>query len=578
MLFNPLKRLKPIEWMLAILLLIAPFYFHTNLGGTGLRLPNNITVWSIASLIAFYSLYLFTTRKTFYAPRYFLFIVAFPVILLVSGILSGIEIIEAWAFRLLFIWGGLLFLFGLFQHHLKQGRIDRLLFVVMLSGLLHALVGLAQIILVKAIPVWLPFNANAVPTGFFQQINNQASFQVTTIIIAFWLTTRPFIRHGHRYCFILVLITLCLSGFILSYSGSRVGALGFILALPLFIASRYTFIKADKKRWGIISLLFIVVISSASFVEKNQGLSNVIEKTTALNAGFSGTARLGMYAIALDVIEQAPILGHGIGSFVRVWQLAKPKFYAEHPDAKLPNQRVAHPHNELIFWLVEGGLIAGLGLVFVLVGILLTLKKLPPSRRYIYTAFLLPIGLHTQVELPFYISASHWFVFLLLLFVVMQPRAMRLTVKLSPAASKTIKLFSVVGAFLSTGFFAHSMASNIEFEHYLLHKPKNMINNPFPIAMHNPYFKTLAAQQVMTDLLYSSMRYGIKDNVMVFVEWSSQEIKRNPHISYYRLTIQAYQYLNQHERACFLAREAKTIYPYEPALPKIIDRCNREIF
>ncbi|MDT8371359.1 MAG: hypothetical protein RQ783_05105 [Gammaproteobacteria bacterium] len=57
------------------------------------------------------------------------------------------------------------------------------------------------------------------------------------------------------------------------------------------------------------------------------------------------------------------------------------------------------------------GAIAGIGLAAFAFGVIITLIKLPHSRRYAYGAMLLPIALHTQVELPFYISSLHWFVF-----------------------------------------------------------------------------------------------------------------------------------------------------------------------
>lgn len=510
-------------------------------------------------------------------PRYFLLILAFPLFAFFSGSLSGVEIASQWTFRVLYIWGGLLFLFGLFQHKLKQGHIDRLLFIIVLSGLLHSLVGLSQIIWLKQLPSFLPINPNGVPTGLFQQINNQASFQVTSILIALWLTSRPFIRKGPQWRFVLVIIAVTCGAFVVSYSGSRVGALGFILALPLLLISRWPYIKQAPLRAGLIAITLVLSISSASVIESNRGLTGVLEKSAAINAGFSGSARLGMYAIAFDVIKEAPLFGHGIGSFVRVWQLGKPAFYDEHPDATLPSQRVAHPHNEIIFWLVEGGAIAGIGLVLLLLATLLTLKNLPPSRRYAYAALLLPIALHTQVELPFYISSSHWFVFLLLLFVVFQPSRRTYHLKLSGAAKLLIKALAVSGVFLSLGFLSHTMAANIEFKRYVM-KQVPAGTDPFPTAMSNPYFKTLATHTMMTSLLHSSIYHQLNDNVLLFAQWGEQELKYNPHILFYKLTTKAYIYLKQEDHACTIANEGKSVYPNDPGLIKVVTMCKKEAF
>ncbi|MDO7597933.1 MAG: hypothetical protein MUR51_09710, partial [Pseudomonadota bacterium] len=177
------KRWKPIEIMLAVLFLIAPFYYHPNIGGEGLRIPNNITVWMMATIIIGYSLHLVLKRPTFVIPKYFLYIAAFPILITLSGFVTGVEQPLTWLFRLLFIWGGLAFFFSLFQHKLKQGRLDRILVIIVISALLQGLVGVAQIWLQADMPFWLPKSPNGVASGLFQQINNQATYQVTAIMI-----------------------------------------------------------------------------------------------------------------------------------------------------------------------------------------------------------------------------------------------------------------------------------------------------------------------------------------------------------------------------------------------------------
>jgi len=570
--FSRLRTLQPIEWLLIILLLLAPFYFHPNIGGTGLRIPNNITMWLVASLLGFYSIYKVVIDKVLYLPQHFILILLFPILAFFSGVISGVEIASQWVFRLLFIWGGALFFLSLFQYKLKQGQLDRLLFIILISALLHALVGISQIIFLKSLPTWLPINVNGVPTGLFQQINNQASFQVTGIIIGLWLASRPLIRKGPNWRFIFLLLTLFCSVFVVSYSGSRVGTLGFILALPLLLLSRWQWLRRDIKRGYLILAVIVISITSASIMESNRGLTSALDKATAMNSGFSGSARLGIYDIALDVIKEKPLFGHGIGSFVRVWQLGKPAFYAEHPDAALPNQRVAHPHNEVIFWLVEGGVVAVLGLLSVLIAILLTLKNLPLSRRYAYLALLIPITLHSQVELPFYISANHWFIFLILLFLVMQPYHHRYHVRLSDAATKLMKVLAIVGAISATSFLTHTLMANLEFKRYVM-KQVSQYENPFPIATQNPYFRQLATHTMMISLLKSSIKYDLDDNVRLFSEWAELEVTYNPHILFYTLLVRSHLHLKQQQQACIFTKQGQSIYPDNEFMNESLEKC-----
>ena len=563
-------RFHLIEWLLGILLL-SSLYLHANIGGTGFRLPSNIVVWLMGAMIGFYSLYHLTLLKVFYLPRNYLLILFFPTIVLFSGSLSGFEISEVWLFRLLYLWGGGLFLFGLFQYNFKQGRIDRLLLMIVLLGFIHACVGLLQIFPINNLPSWLPKNPSAIPTGIFQHINNQASFQVTTIILTLWLLTRPIIRYGRPWYFGLLLVALVCATFITSYSGSRVGALALLIALPLFVLGRWEFIKKENKRSMLIFFVFILSLLSANLLEKQRGHQSILDKTMAMNAGFSGSARLGIYSIAIELIKEKPILGHGIGSFVEVWQRGKVDFYTKYPEATLPSQRVSHPHNEMIMWMVEGGSLAGMGLLLVVMSVLLSLKRLPHGRRYAYAAILVPITLHTQVELPFYISSIHWFVFLILLFLVLQPSRKKHFIRISVTAKKLLRFTAISGAALTTFFMSHTMAANLEFKQYITQNAPN--ENPFPIAMKNLYFKNLAIHQTMTSLFSISMRYGIENNIKIYADWGEQELKHNPHIVFYRTTVEAYLYLKQQEKACDLAHEGWQVYPSDLTLQKFVNHC-----
>ncbi len=560
------------EWLLLFLLLLAPLYFHPNMGGTGLRLPNNIVIWLSAGLFGFYMLYQLTSQQRFYLPRHYLLLLAFPVFAFFSGIVSGVEIPAQWTFRILYIWGGVLFFFALFQTRFHQARIDRILLFIVISGFLHALMGLAQIIWLKALPHWLPINPHGVPTGLFQQINVQASFQTTVLFISFWLLTRPILRKHAKWRTYFVITTLLCATFIIGYSGSRVAMLGFLLALPLFLASRWPIIKCDRRLWMILALLMSMTLFAAHQLEQARGLTSALDKAAAIHAGFSGSARLGIYQISLDLIKEKPIFGHGIGSFPRVWQFAKPAFLAAHPDAVLPTQRVAHPHNEILFWLVEGGIVAVIGLALFILGVFLSLHALPACRRYAYAAMLLPIALHTQVELPFYISALHWFVFLLLLFIVCHPTRRSYRLILSSAARISLKVLAIGSAIVLTLFMAHSMRANLEFKRFVTHK-SILDHPPFSVALHNPYFKELAAQTLMTSLLFSSMKYHIDDNVRLFVNWSKKALKTNPHILYFRLTTRALIYLKDDHSACTIARRGQQIYPDDPLLRGVIQKC-----
>lgn len=556
--------------MLAVLFLVAPFYYHPNIGGEGLRIPNNITVWMMATIIISYSLHLVLKRPTFVISKYFLYIAAFPILITLSGFVTGVEQPLTWLFRLLFIWGGLAFFFSLFQHGLKQGRLDRILFVIVISALLQGLVGTAQIWLQADMPFWLPKSPNGVPSSLFQQINNQATYQVTAIMIVAYLITRPFIRFTKPWLKAILILSVLCASFLVAVSGSRIGALTLIIGLLIIIPSQLQLFKQHKKMALLAVAALVIGISAGSVVGNSNSNSNAIDKTVAMQSGYSGESRIGIYTIALDLIKQQPVFGHGVGSFGRVFQYARLDFYAEHPDAVLPNQFVSHPHNETFFWLVEGGLIAGVGLLAVLIGVLLALKKLGWKRGGAYAAMLIPIALHTQVELPLYMSGLHWFVFLVLLGTINQYPISHKTKTITVSLTRLINVMLVILFVVFMAFFAHTFRSNWDFVAFYKGEQND---NPLPYAYKNPYLADQARWIDMSAMMYSSIEYGQTENIEYYVDWAEKLLLAKPDVDLYGKLVDAYQFLGNKTAYCATAERGLALYPQAKRLQLAEEFC-----
>lgn len=555
----------PSEIMLAVLFLLAPLYYHPNLGGEGLRIPHNITIWLVATIFIAYTFHKILKARDYVIPKYFWMIASFPVLATLSGFIAGVEQPLKWLFRLLFIWGGLAFFFALFQARLSQARIDRLLYLVVLSALIFAIVGMLQIWLKLGMPYLLPKNPNGIPGSFFQQINNQATYQVTAIFIAVYLSMRPWLRAGHVVKRIALLVAVLLAAYIVAISGSRIGALTLIISMVIVLPVIW---QNWRKHRLVLAVVSVVVLGT--FAGNLTGNDKLVDKTEAMQSGYSAEARLGMYSISLGLIAESPIVGHGIGSFGPEWQYAKPDFYAEHPDAKLPKDFVSHPHNELIQWLVEGGLLALTGMVLVVIGVVLEGIKTSAKRATLYAAMLVPIALHSQVELPFYMSALHWLVFMLLLFVVMHHKVQHKEVGSTVSATNLLKYSSLLVATILVIFYAHSIRSNWDFVAYYQGK---QMQNPLPYAYQNPYLSEQARWIDLSAMMYSSIEQNIPDNVRYYVKWGEQLKKRYPDIDLYIKLVDAYEFLGDKINYCSTANEGLAIYPISGRLQNAVEYC-----
>lgn len=560
------SRWTPAEIMLAVLFLLAPLYYHPNLGGEGLRIPNNSTTWLVALIFIAYSLNKVIKSETYQLPRYFIFIAAFPILVILSGFLAGVEQPMKWLFRVLFIVGGLAFFFSLFQHKLRQGRWDRLLLIMALSGLIHAVIGLLQIWLKADMPYLLPKSPEGIPSGLFQQINNQATFLVTSIVLAFYLASRPILFKRQRWLQFLVVLMVLAAGFIVAYSGSRIGFLTLAMSMPILLIARGKQLIYNK---AFSAVLLAALLSGFALGVIPSG-GKAMDKTVAMQSGYSGSARLGIYDISFELLKQEPLYGHGIGSFARVFQYERPGFYAEHPDGKLPKQMVSHPHNEVFQWMVEGGLTALLGIILVVTGVIMALRKSGASRGWSYVALLIPISLHMQVELPLYMSALHWFTLLLIMALAFVPMLKLCTNHVTIYAQKLSAMTVLTLTLIFVLFLMHTIRANWDFVAFYQGKQSE---NPLPIAKQNPYLSEQAQWIDMSAMMYSSMQYGLKQNVEYYVEWGELLLEQRPDVDLYIKLTDANEFLGNQNRYCEIAKEGGAIYPRSERLKSAVNFC-----
>lgn len=551
--YNFFQR-NPVDITLTILFLFAPLYHHANPGGEGLKIPHSGVIWFTALVFIAYTLNKILKNARFLSPKNFSFILAFPVLVTVSGFVVGTEQQLVWLFRMLFIWGGVFFYFCLFQHRFTQGRVDRLLYILVLAGLLHSFIGAMQI----WFKLELPFlrSPNGIPSGLFQQVNNEASFLVTAILITFFLLSRPLIIKERISKLLPLILTITLASYVVMASGSRIGLLSLIVGMPILLISRRHQLVRNKKVFLVALFAFLIGLTGAYV----SGSSRVIDKTLAMQSGYSKESRLGIYSITFKLIENKPLFGHGIGSFPRVFQGEKPSFYRSHPNAHLTDKMITHPHNEALFWFVEGGLIAFSGILFLAMGTVLALKACGWSRGGAYLALLIPLILHLQVELPFYISSLPWFVFIFLLFLPFRHQLIHRANTLSLFAQK-FSLIALWSMFcLLTGFLIHTLLANWDFNQFMK-AGRNPETHKMTTALSNPYMSDFAYEVESMTYLNTAIQLQNIDYLQSYVRWSTAKILVQPSPLLFENLTKAYLALGEFSEACVTYENGRAIYP-----------------
>tara|TARA_R110002049_G_scaffold277562_3_gene456093 strand:- start:1334 stop:3037 length:1704 start_codon:yes stop_codon:yes gene_type:complete len=531
--------------LVTLLFLVAPFNPLPNVAGQGFNLSYNISIWFIVTLIIGTGLYLISKRRCFEYPASYSYLIIFLFLIVLASFLAGSNQPIVRLFRLAYIVGGVAFLFSLFQFRVNTKQINKVLYLLVIVAFIDSIITIIQNIPRAG--------------GIFRQVNVEASFLATGLLIAIYLISRPPFRKVGLLTKVIFLTTIASATYVITLSGSRIGLLSMLLGGCILLVCR----RKQFARQKYILVMMLMIISISLFLGSS-GLERVIVKTSQETESGGGSqleyksVRLTMYAISLNLVKQEPVFGHGIGSFLRVWASETEKFHKENPNSVLDDTSTTHPHNELLFWFIEGGVISIIAIIIGIGGVVVGLFNCGVERGGAYVAMLLPISLHTQVELPFYNSSLHWFVWLFLVFVVLRHNSRAKALEVSQSALVTIRMTAIIlCVFISYFLFQITLAQRDIYK--FLYDDNN--KPPYlKTALQNPYFRPLAEKLAMKSLLYNAIENRNNKNVLIYIAWAELEMETMPEKMLFTDLIKAYGYLNMESKLCSVTRKALNIY------------------
>lgn len=553
--------------LFSLLTLAAPLYYQQNLGGEGLYLPYNATTWIAALLLTAAGLLLALHRLQLVIPRYGLALFALPAGLLISGFVTGVGNPSEWLLRLGYVFGGFAFFIALLQFRLRRQHQDMALTLVLCGIMLQALIGWVQLQQLPFLSAIVPIAKSSQPIAIFQQINLTASFLATALPIAIFLATRPGALRARWLIRILPYCGLALCSGVLLSTGSRVGLLGGALGLLLALAGRRHFLRQHRR---ISVALGISLLLGASFLlsdKVEQGSTSALSKIERLQQGGQADVRFSVYEISLDTIANAPLFGHGLGSFQSVWQDERGKFQDSHPELDI-GPRYSHPHNELLFWLVEGGLVAVTGILICAGAVAWQLVRLGSQRGLLLAGMLLPIVLHTQVELPFYISSPHWFLMLFLLYLTFSLRPASIRLKLSQAARGLCTALLLIMPAAGSTFLLQTLLANAGIVNYM--KSRGQQPAFLEPAINNLYFSSQATYLMMKESLLIGYSLNDKQRSAAFITWANEYLQQTPDIQLFYDLAGAYVHNGNHQGALQALERGLYIYRHNKKLEQAL--------
>lgn len=286
--------------------------------------------------------------------------------------------------------------------------------------------------------------------------------------------------------------------------------------------------------------------------------------------------RTFIWSYSWKLLLESPITGLGYGSFESVFLHG---YMAEKNDNNLiPSiANLDHPHNELLYWGVEGGLLPIL-LLLAMAGMLLwRLRGQRWPRALALLALVTPMALHTQTEYPFYHSIVHWFLFLTLIWFIdeeceeMTRPGIRTLVYPHRLLLRFLALAIplLVVPFMATAL--HTAWVVTKYERGGFKEPDLLLKVVNPVA-----WLTRVEFDVNGVRLAVGLQTKNRQELEAYIAWARDFVRHTPRVNIYAGMIEATLALGEGDAARAILSQARLLYPDDPQLGALSRRLSVE--
>lgn len=557
-------------WTLGLLFLVASHITIRNFGAP-LVLPAAYFVWiALSGLVLLSVIHIFNEWKLS-LPHTSLYILIFLLLQLQSAIFNPTIDSHVFIFETAGLIAGIIFFIALHQPELTDEERERLLYVILISGMMETMISLFQYFNPATSVFLIAAPAPIKVFGNFQHQNILASYLATTIVISFYLITGAVFRRFSRWIKALFYLVVFLMCFIVFLTGSRAGVIEAGAGALILLAARYGRYR-EKALYPAIWLLMIVLGVSVSvavekyYYKRDSALSSVGKKIEVTMESVTGDevkdSRVPMYLTAVSMIKDRPLTGHGLGSFGSKYMHYRSRLAKEHPEYPYEAVFTSHPHNEFLYRAAESGLLGGFGLLLIGIGFTACLFRLGRERGATYAAFLFPIAFDTQVSYSLYLSMPHWALFLFLLYlpssyfikeVTIKPAGLLKTGALAAAAT----LFMVITYFSITTLNAQRAMKKYQ-DLLIIGIVRPELLEP---AIDNIYLKQLGKRFYFDANFRIGLLRSDKKSIEDFADFMLKEKEVFPHPDVYERGAFALYVVGRKDEAYRLLDEGLGLYP-----------------
>ena len=523
---------KTFYYIFSIYFLFGMHISLDHIGGYGLYLPFNIIGWIFVSFLIGMGFYQISRSETLFITQLQIYCLIGFALLLIPFCYPNNFHANLALMRILGLLGGLLLYFSFSQFQFSKEENNRFLYIILGSVLI-------QILLKYSFFVQPQFSAMA-------QNNIFATFLSTGAGISLFLLLHDDHSINNTLKRILIFCIPLFISFQIYHLQSRTGYLSLIVGsiFLMFFGTRRN--KSLLVWFGLI----LTGLMLGAITKNNTRPTQAIQ--------YSKNTRIVTYQLTYEMIKNNPIFGIGYGNFLSAFRHHYAKRKSEDLSLQtIGNSNMDHPHNEILFWTVEGGILPLIGLLIMAGGFLNMIWRVKQKKAWAMLGILLPILLHTQLELPFYISLVHWIIFIFIIYMIDSEFGNHFEIKVR--FSSIICVFSlaipvIISVYMATTLQTASVITQFERTGYKDPSLLVSINNPH--AWQKKY-ETLIMKLNLNIAKKTKNKVKLND----YINWAERYIDHSPYLFIYYDLATAYEAFGNGEKAWEIYRYAKYLYP-----------------
>lgn len=288
----------------------------------------------------------------------------------------------------------------------------------------------------------------------------------------------------------------------------------------------------------------------------------------------SGGMRSIYWPYALKLVSERLWTGWGYGSFESVFLHHYMADKAMNPAMVQIEYNLDHPHNEFLYWAVEGGLAPMLGMLIMGGALLWRLSCAPGKNAMAMLALVTPILLHSQTEYPFYHAIVSWWLLLTLIYLI------DAEVEEASVATRSettwwewayrpwflLRFVAIIIPLLVVPFMLtalHTAWVVTKYERGGYKDPTLLLDIVNPMA-----WLTRVEFDVNSVRLMVGLQTNNKAELEAYLEWGQAFVRHTPRANIYANMVVALNALGRADEANTMRREALLFYPDDPLLTK----------